>query len=220
MFLVKAAARGLTVFATYAVAGTLLSWICLVVTFRTLWSGGQFGGHGGGIELVLLFMFPQTWATLLFLLGIPALSVGLGHAMGVRAAIKRALSEKTTLLVDWIMRVLWPLSEKLAAQSTAETVHDVASAINRRIEENSTGALRWLLRRVSAVLRLPAILASGEFLDRVRKQPNEARQDLSVRVSDQLRARVEGGSVFGALLIVMGATVLAALLILTVWPYK
>lgn len=219
--LLSAAGRGIFVWLTYALVGTLFSWICLGFTIGTLWKGENGGlahaAHAGPIVFLLLLAFPQFWVTMIYFAGLPFLSVSLGHGMAVRAAIKRVLAEKVDVVIDWVMRVLWPLCEKLSAQGGLVKVRDVARAIDERIQSNSSGTLRWLLRRVSNIAKLPELLAGGEFLAQVRNQPEEARTKISTRLEDAMRARIEG-SVFGALLMVLGITLLSAVLILLFWP--
>jgi hypothetical protein len=134
--------------------------------------------------------------------------------------MKHALSQKAALLVDGITRIAWPVCEKLSAQGTAVATLDAANGINQRIEASNTGVLRWLLRRVSTALRLPALLSSADFLALARTQPDQARQMLSTRVQDELQARVKGHAVFTALFVVLGATVLATVAILVAWPIR
>ena len=221
MLLVKAAARGLATWVSYAIVGTLFSWACLAVSFSAIWRGSDGIGHAahaGAAVLILLLFMPQFWATMLYLVGIPAVSVVLGQGMGIRAALQRALREKSGMLSEAALRAVWPVCQKLAAQSGTNKLHDAARAIDQAIQNSTRGALRWLLRRVSNIAKLPALLAGGEFLERVRSQPDAAQSVVRTRIEDELRQRTQG-SVFRTLWILLGVTALITVLILFAWPF-
>jgi hypothetical protein len=221
MLLIKAAARGFGVWVTYIAVGTLFSWLCLAVSLGTIWRGEDGGlahaAHAGPIVLLLLLLRPQFWATALFLFGFPSLAVVLGQGMGLRAALQRVLRAKVSLLSDTALRVVWPVCTKLTAQRGTGALRDMARAIDQSIQENSSGALRWLLRKVTSLARLPALLAGGEFIEQVRSQPEQARVQVRARIEAEVSARTQGG-VFRALVMLLAGTALSTIAVLTAWP--
>lgn len=206
MLLAKAAARGIATWAFYAVAGLLFSLLCFAAAYGALWRGAA------GSKLGPLVV------TLIYVVAIPALAIVSGQAMGLRAALQRVLREKSGALSELALRVIWPVCENVAARPVASTLSDVARAIDAAIQSHTTGAARWLLRKVTDAARLPALLAGGEFLARVRSEPDSAKDSVRTRIEDELRERTNG-AVYLVLQILLGACLLLTVYLVIVRPF-
>jgi hypothetical protein len=218
----KAVGRGLALLVAYGVLGTLVSWVAFGFVAGDLWRGvagmpaARAGGPGAVLVLLVLLLMPQTWVSLAYVLGLPALYFVLGQKTALIAAASRVARGRSRRLSHFLAQKSFPVCEGLARVPGAVTVKSATRALLDKLDRDDPGesqslATRWFLKKLARALRVAEICSTAGFLEQTRSAPDQARSALEDFIDARLVALTHGKR-WTAFLIVAAATLVVTLL--------
>lgn len=218
----KGVARALSLLAAYVVCGTLVSWLCFGFVAGDLWGGtpgmpgARIGGGGSVLVLVVFLLLPETWVTLAYVLGLPALYFALGQKTALVVAASRVARGRSRRLSHWLAQKSFPVCEGLARVPGAVTVKSATRALLDKLARDEPGeprsaASRWFSKKLARTLRIAEICSTAGFLEQARSAPDAARATLEDFIDARLVALTHGNR-WTAFLLVAAATLLVTLL--------
>lgn len=203
----KGAARGMALLGTYVICGTLVSWVAFGFVAGDLWSGtgglpiARAGGAGAVLALVFMLLLPQTWVSLAYVVGLPALYFVLGQKAALVVAQSRVARGRSRRLSRWLAQKSFPACEHLARIPGAVSVTSAARVLLDKSERDDPGqppaqpssfAARWFLTKLVRTLRVAEIYASAGFLEQTRTAPAQAQGILEDFIDTRLVALTRG----------------------------
>ncbi len=141
----------------YVVCGTLVSWVAFGFVAGD-WRGmgglpiARAGGAGAVLALALMLLVPQTWVSLAYVVGLPALYFVLGQKAALVVAASRVARGRSRRLLRWLAQKSFPACERLARIPGAVSVKSatVASAEERARRPRRAVIVRRALVREEA----------------------------------------------------------------------
>jgi hypothetical protein len=219
----KGVARGMALLVAYVICGTLVSWVAFGFVAGDLWRGmgglpmARAGGAGAVLALVVLLFLPQTWVSLAYVVGLPALYFVLGQKAALVVAASRVARGRSRRLSRWLAQKSFPACERLARAPGAVSVKSAARALlDASAADDDPGqpsrfAARWFLRKLARTLRIAEVYATAGFLEQTRNAPAEAQQTLDDFIDTRLVALTRGNR-WTPFLIVAAVTIVVTLL--------
>ncbi len=218
----KAVGRGLALLVAYVVLGTLVSWVSFGFVAGDLWRGlggipaARAGGPGAVLVLLVFLLMPQTWVTLAYVLGLPALYFALGQKTALVAAASRVARGRSRRLSHWLARKSFPACEALARVPGAVSVRSATRALLDKLERSEPGesqslATRWFSKKLARTLRIAEICSTAGFLEQTRSAPDAAQSALEDFIDARLVALTHGKR-WTAFLLVAALTLIVTLL--------
>lgn len=218
----KGVARALGLLAAYVVCGTLVSWVAFGFVAGDLWRGmggmpaARAGGPGAVLVVFVLLLMPQTWISLAYLAGLPALYFALGQKTALVVAASRIARGRTQRLSHFLAQRSFLVCERLARIPGAVTVNSATRALLDTLERDDAGesqsvAARWFLKKLARRLRIGEVCSTAGFLESTRSAPAEARAQLEEFIGARLVALTHGNR-WTPFLVVAGVTIAVTLL--------
>jgi len=218
----KGVARAVGLLAAYVVCGTLVSWVSFGFVAGDLWRGiggmpaARAGGPGAILALVVFLFMPQTWVSLAYVLGLPALYFVLGQKTALVVAASRVARGRSRALSQWLAQKSFPVCEGLARVPGAVTVQVATRALLDKldrddVDESKSAAGRWFSKKLARTLRIAELCSTAGFLEQTRGAPDRARAALEDFVDARLVALTHGKR-WTAFLMVAAATIVVTLL--------
>ncbi len=218
----KAVGRGLALLVAYVVFGTLVSWVSFGFVAGDLWRGmggmpaARAGGPGAVLVLLILLLMPQTWVSLAYVLGLPALYFALGQKAALVAAASRVARGRSRRLSHWLALKSFPACEALARVPGAVSVKSASRALLDKLERNDPGekqsvTTRWFLKKLARTLRIAEICSTAGFLEQTKSDPASAQSALEDFIDARLVALTHGAR-WTAFLLVAAITLIVTLL--------
>ena len=218
----KGVARGMALLVAYTICGTLVSWVAFGFVAGDLWRGmgglpiARAGGAGAVLALVFMLALPQTWVSLAYVVGLPALYFVLGQKAALVVAASRVARGRSRRLSRWLAQKSFPACERLARIPGAVSVKSATRTLLDKSERDDPGqppsfAARWFLSKLVRTLRVAEICATAGFLEQTRNVPAEAQGTLDDFIDTRLVALTRGNR-WTPFLIIAAVTIVVTLL--------
>lgn len=189
--LVRASAQWLWTILVYAGLGVVVSWLCFMTFAVPLWAtlpampAARAGGFGALVTVIVWLLQPAGFVTVLYVVGFPAGFAVLGHALGLRAAVGQLVRQKVGGgILTTLVEALWPAIARLDELPAAQRARGVLRRLSTTA--GAGGLRRRILEFGLSYAKVPELLATAEFAERSRAQPEQARAELVALLEQRL----------------------------------
>ncbi len=156
-----------------------------------LWSdvpgipAARAGGAGALLAVFALLARPAGYVTLIYFLVFPVGFAFFGHQVGIARALAHLAQGRSGPLARALAGRSWPLVRRLSESRRVEVSGSKARTLLVSTEEG--GLRRRALGFVLGAAKVPELVASAEFLSRVKAAPEAARGELEARIEGAIR---------------------------------
>lgn len=177
----------------------------------TLWAdvpelpAARAGGAGTLLAAFALLARPAGFVTLVYFLVFPVGFAFFGHQVGIARALAHLAQGRSGQLARALAGRSWPLVRRLSESRRVEVSGSKARTLLVSTEEG--GVRRRVFGFVLGAAKVPELVASAEFLSRVKAEPEAARGELEARIEGAIREWTEA-SLFVPLGFALGALAL------------